>query len=437
MTDVAKPTEERILVCVGSSPSSAKVVTAAHNLATDLNVEWQAVYVEQPMTAMQPEAVRRGALDNLKLAEQLGAETVTLAGRNVADEIVELARQRGVTKLVVGKPTRPAWRIVSRGLVDRLVRARGDFNVLVTSGEPVQQREQTYAVRPTRMNLADYGAGIMYFVLSTVICFLMFPYFHLSNLIMVYLVGVLLTATACGRGPGILTSFLSVLGFDFFFVPPRYSFSVEDSQYILTFLVMTLVALVISHLAAGMRQQTAIARLQERQAAAMHGLNRQLVSARGFASILELAVKHVSEIFDCEVAAFVLDEHRKLQLAAGDVSSVLQGNITNEVHVARSAYDTGEMVGWGMQISPTTQTLYVPLRATDTTFAILAVRPRDPERFLLHEQLTLLGSLAKQLALALEVQRMSAHAPQLSAAEVARTAQAIAALPLAGVGIPK
>ena len=124
----------------------------------------------------------------------------------------------------------------------------------------------------------------------------MYPYFDLSNLIMVYLLGVVLTATGCGRGPAILSSLLSVLAFDFFFVPPRFSFTVEEAQYVVTFVVMCLVGLVISHLAAGMRQQATLARLQERQAAAMHGLSRQLASTRGVESILQVAVRYIAEI---------------------------------------------------------------------------------------------------------------------------------------------
>jgi two-component system sensor histidine kinase KdpD len=257
----------------------------------------------------------------------------------------------------------------------------------------------------------------MYLVLATAICFAMYPYFHLSNLIMVYLLGVMLTATGCGRGPAILTSFLSVLAFDFFFVPPRYSFNVEESEYIVTFVVMALVALVISHLAAGMRQQTALAREQERQAAAMHGLSRQLAGTRGVDNILDLAVRYISEIFDCDAAALLPDGNRRLTMAAGDLAAVIQKDLTQEVAVAHAAYDSGQMAGWGTQTSPATKNLYVPLRASDVTSGVLALRPKDPQRFLLREQLTLLGSLASQVGLALEVERVSSQAHALRPAK--------------------
>jgi two-component system sensor histidine kinase KdpD len=247
----------------------------------------------------------------------------------------------------------------------------------------------------------------MFLVLATLICFAMFPYFALSNLIMVYLLGVMLTAIGCGRGPAMLSSLLSVLAFDFFFVPPRFSFTVAEAQYIVTFAVMCVVGLVISQLAAGMRQQTTLARLQERQAAAMHGLSRQLASTRGVETILEAAVRYIAEIFDGEVLALLPDEKRKLHVAAGDVAAVMQTDVVKQMGVARSTYESGRMSGWGIRDSPTTEVLYVPLQAADATLGVLALRPRDPERFLLREQVALLESLAKQVALALHVELMS------------------------------
>ena len=412
MADTVGPTEERLLVCVSPSSSSARLINAAKKMAADRHAEWFVAYVEQPKAVMLPEAARTQAADNLRLAADLGAEAVTLPGRNIAEEIARFARQRNVTRIIVGKPKHSLGNgILSRNPVDQLLRISGDIDVYVIAGEPGEQREASYVIRPERVPLSDYGAAVLYLVLATLACFAMYPYFHLSNLIMIYLLGVMLTATECGRGPAILSSLLSVLAFDFFFVPPRFSFSVEEAQYIVTFVVMCLVGLVISHLAAGMRQQATLARLQERQAEAMHGLSRQLASTRGVEKILEVAVRYISEIFDGEVLAMLPDEKHKLRVAAGDVSSVIESDVVNHMGVARSAYETGQMAGWGTGSSPATEVLYVPLQAADTTAGVLALRPRDPERFLLREQVTLLESLARQVALALEVELLSLGRP--------------------------
>jgi len=412
MADAAGPTEQRLLVCVGPSASSPRLINAAKRMAAALHAKWFAVYVEQPKMAMQPEAARSQAADNLRLAGELGAEAVTLPGRNVAEEIARFAKQRNVTRILVGKPRRSlVSSILSRSPVDHLVRIGGETDVYVIEGEPGERRDTSYVIRPERVALSDYGAAVLYLVVATLACFAMYPYFHLSNLIMVYLLGVALTATECGRGPAILSSLLSVLAFDFFFVPPRFSFTVEDAQYIVTFVVMCLVGLVISQLAAGMREQATLARLQERQAAAMHGLSRQLASTRGVGKILEVAVQYFSEIFDGAALAMLPDEKDRLRVAVGDVSSVVQKDVVNQMNVARSAYESGKMAGWGAGSSSAREVLYVPLRTTDVTAGILALRPKDPERFRLHEQVTLLESLAKQVALALEVELMSSRRP--------------------------
>ena len=404
----SKPTKEKILVCISSGLSAAMLINSAKKMAAGLHAPWIAVYVEQPKMLILSEVERNRALDNVRLAERLGAESFTLQGRNIAEEIISFARQRKITKILVGKPKRSRWKsILLRNPVDQLVRISKEMDVYVLTGEPGEPREALYSIRPQGIHWADYGTGILYLILATALCFLMYPYFHLSNLIMVYLLGVLLTATGCGRGPAILVSLLSVLAFDFFFVPPRFTFTVEEAQYIVTFAVMLVVSLVISYLTTGMRQQAEIARLQERQATAMHGLSRELANARGVQNILLVAVQYISDIFDCRIVALLPEAKGTLKVVAGEVSSVLHKDIAKELKIARSAYETGQMAGWGIQAAPLTEILYVPLQAGNGTLGVLAVRPRDPARLLMAEQLRLMESLAKQVALALEVERLT------------------------------
>ncbi len=407
MADTLTPMAERLLVCIGPGPSSAKVINSAKRMADRLQAEWFAVYVESPKMLRLTEEERNRIAQNLRLAEELGGESITLRGRSIAQEIVNFARQRNVSKIVSGKPVRSRLKdIFCKSPVDELVRLSGDIDIYAITGEPGELRESIYLTHPKHIPLSDYGAGLLYFILATGLCFLMFPYFHLSNLIMVYLLGVMITAMECGRGPAILNSLLSVLSFDFFFVPPRFSFAVEEAQYLVTFAVMFLVAVVISHLTNLIRQQAEDTRLQERQTAAMHGLSRQLASVRGVEKILQVVVEHFSEIFKGQVVVLLPEEKGKLKVAAGDVSSVFQKDLVKELDIARSAYDVGQMVGWGTKTSPKTDILYVPLQAAHDTLGILALRPQDPKHFLLPEQLYLLESLTKQVALALKVERL-------------------------------
>ena len=290
------------------------------------------------------------------------------------------------------------------------MRQSGGIDVYAITGEPAEQKEAPVLVQPSLMRLPGYEMALIYFILATGLAFLMYPYFDLPNLIMVYLLGVMATAIQCGRGPAILNSLLSVLAFDFCFVPPRWSFTVEEAKYLVTFAVMFLTAVVISHLATLIKRQAEAARLQERQTAAMHALSGELAATRGVENILQVAVKHISEIFQCRAVALLPDEKAKLHLAAGDLSSVFQKDIIKELGVAQGAYDAGQMAGWGTQTMPDSPILYVPLPAADGPLGVLALRPRDlqSERWLLPEQLRhrLLESIAKQVALAFEVERL-------------------------------
>ena len=397
---------ERLLVCVGPSPASADVIRAARSMAASLKAAWFAVYVEDPKMLRLPEAERNRAVYNLRLAEQLGAETITLRGRRIAEEIVNFARQRQITRIVTGKPTSSRWKtIFSESPVDELMRQSGGIDVYAISGEPAEQKEAPVLVQPRLMRLPGYEMALGYLILATGLAFLMYPYFDLPNLIMVYLLGVMATAIHCGRGPAILNSLLSVLAFDFFFVPPRWTFTVEEAKYIVTFAVMFLTAVVISYLGTLIKRQAEAARLQERQTAAMHALSGELAGTRGVENVLQVSVKHFSEIFQCDVVALLPDENGKLHLAAGDLASVFHQDIIKELGVAQGAYDAGQMAGWGTQTMPDSPILSVPLKAADATLGVLALRPRDPqsECWLLPEQLRhrLLESLAKQVALAL------------------------------------
>jgi two-component system sensor histidine kinase KdpD len=403
-----KPAVDKMLVCVGSSPSSAGVIRYAARRAQAAGAKLFAIYVETPRSLLLPEKERDRALDNLRLAEQLGAKTATLAGGDIAEEIIGFARGGGITRIIAGKPGGSRLKsIFGGGPVDRVVRTCGEIDIEIVSGDPGEPVRTAYHVRAREFPWSDYGTGLLFLALATGLCFLMYPHFDLSNLIMVYLLAVLVTAIESGRGPAVAMSLLSVLAFDFFFVPPRFSFAVSDAQYIVTFVVMFAVALAISHLTWLMRKQTLTARLQERQAAAMHGLSRQLAAVRSVEKTLRIAVEYISEIFDSSVVVLLPDEDKRFKPAGGDPSLVFVKDVSKQLEIARKAFETGETTGWGTKHEPENEVLYAPIQAADVVLGVLALRPGDPERLTLPDQRYLLESLIKQVALSLEVEYLA------------------------------
>ena len=168
---------------------------------------------------------------------------------------------------------------------------------------------------------------------------LMFPYLDLSNLIMVYLLGVVFVAHHHGREPSILASILSVVTFDFFFVPPSFSFAVSDTQYLVTFTVMLSVALIISGLASSIRLQARIASHRERRTAALYAMSRELSATRGEENILRAAVKHLHEVFDSPSVILLPDERDKIIYPRG---KSLFGSLHGaDLSIAQWVYDHG------------------------------------------------------------------------------------------------
>ena len=399
---------EKFLVCVNKSPSCPGVVRYAARKAA-AGARFFAVYVETPGELVTTGEARDRAIEHLRLAEELGAETAILSGKDVAEETLRFAREKAVTGIIAGKPNRSRLKSIFLGsAVDSLVRRSEDIPVEIVAGDSGGEAPKAFGSGPRATPWSDYGAGFLFYALATGLCLLMYPHLDLSNLIMVYLLAVLVTAIEAGRGPAIVISLLSVLTFDFLFVPPRFSFTVDDAQFIVTFVVMFAVALAISHLASLLRAQTRTARLLERQAAAMYGLSRQLVRSRGVENIVSVAAEYISKIFDSHLIVLLPDSEGKLKTSGGDPSPVLQNDLLRQLDIARKSLESGRTTGLGSEYSPENEILYTPLQAADLNLGVLALRPGDPKRFLIPEQRMLLESLAKQVALALEVEHIAA-----------------------------
>jgi two-component system sensor histidine kinase KdpD len=219
----------------------------------------------------------------------------------------------------------------------------------------------------------------------------------LTNIVMLFLLAVVAVALRWGRGPAVLAAFLSVAAFDFFDVPPRFSFAVIDVQYLLTFAVMLFVALVVGQLTAGLKVQARMATLREDRMRALYEMSRELSGALLVEQIADIASRFVASEFRARAALLVADENKRLQapLISGDSFPIDAG-------LAQSAYDRGEAAGCGTDTLPASPVLYLPLRAPMRLRGVLAVEPRRAERLLLPEQRRLLDTCASLVAIALE-----------------------------------
>jgi two-component system sensor histidine kinase KdpD len=418
------PVAERILVCVGPNPASVRLIRAARRMAGSLHAEWMAVYVETPRHGGISESDKRALAANLGLAEKLGARTAVLSGHRVAEEILAYARDHNVTKIVAGKPTHPRWRDRLGGsLMGELVRGSGEIDVYIISGE-VEEEPRWEAAAPTaplpgRSYL--FAAGIV--GLSTALCWPLSSFLAPANVMMVYLLGVAFVATRSPRGPAILASILSVAAFDFFFVPPRFTFAVGDTQYLVTFTVLLVVAILIGGLATRVREQAEAARQRERRTATLHALSRTLAGTRELEEIARTAARHVGDALSMQAAVILTrpDGHL-VAITAPPGFFTLE---PRDEAVARWVLEHGRPAGLGTDTLPGAGALYVPLVGTRGPVGALGVRPPDG-RGPSHDQLLLIDAIASQTAAAVERARVAEDAQRaMVAAETERLRSAL------------
>jgi two-component system sensor histidine kinase KdpD len=409
------PTAERLLVCVSPSPLSGRLVRGARRMAASLKCPWVAVYVETPAAASLPTPARDQLLQNFRLAEQLGARTVTLTGSNPVDEVIRYARDQNVTKIIVGKPQEPRWKELLWGsFVYELTRKCGDIDVYVISGEGEEKRPPSPGRPQHPATALPYLAAVAVVAGCTLVGFLLYQHFAreiLVNIIMVYLLGVVAVALRFGQWPSILASVLSVAAFDFFFVPPQWTFAVEDTQYLFTFAVMLVTGLVISTLTSRVKLQSEAARRREQRTAALYALSRDLAAVQSREDILRAVVRHTGAALEGRVAVLLPGSDGRLPS-----SSVTAGDYVpaeRDRAVAQWVHDHAQKAGPGTGTLPGADALYLPLAVSGEVLGVLGVRPEDPGRFHDPEQVHLLEAFAGQAAAALERAQLARDAERI------------------------
>src|SRR6266478_4356595 len=407
----AWPTAERLLVCVSTGPETARIVRAAKRMADQLGAPWVAAYVETPAQLRLPAEVRDRVTQTLRLAEQLGAETVRLPGQKMSEAILAFAHDRNVTKIVVGKPRRRLWtRILIGSIVDALVQGSGDIDIYVISAEREPGVSPSLIRRraiPT--DWAPYGWAMAVVALASGVAWLTLPFFELANLVMVYLLGIVVVATRYGRGPSLVASILSVAALDFFFVPPVFTFAVTDVRYLFTFVVMLVVGLVTSGLAARIRMQAEAARQRERRTAALYAMSRELASTRGLDELLAIAVRHISDVFRSQIVVLLPGAGGESLVSRSDGQFTLD---SNELGVAKWVHEHHQPAGLGTSTLPGAAALYLPLQAPRGPVGVLGIRPADRHALDSPDQLHQLETFANQTALAIERAHLADEAQQ-------------------------
>jgi len=399
-------TREALLLCIGPDERSENLVRATARMAAQLGVPWHCVYVETPQLQRLPDDLRLRVMRMLKLAQEAGADTATLAGGSLAGAVVKYAHEHNLSRVVLGRDTdrwRRPWR---RTLAEAVGQSGPDLDVIqIALAARDGSREASVRPLPAVPGDAQAPTGWLPYVWSAVICaavtLLTAPLHNvldLANIVMVFLLAVVLVAVRYGRGPAVLAAFLTVGAFDFFYVPPRFTLSVSEAQYLLTFAVMLIVALVIGQMTAGLKFQARVATLREERVRALYEMSRDLSGALLAEQIAEIAARFLKSEFEARAALLVADLQGRLTapVPTPDLPSGI------DTGVAQWAFDHEEAAGHGTNTLPATPILYVPLKAPMRMRGVLAIEARNAARLAGPEQRRLLDTCASLLAISLE-----------------------------------
>jgi len=411
------PAGERVMVCVSASPFSTQLIRVARRMAEGLQAEWLAVYVEAPRLYPYDEAGKDRLAKNLRLAEELGAETINIPGNDVAEELLELARKRNISQIIIGKPLHSrVWEWFHGSVVDKVIRQSHGISVHVIPGKLKQEHEQFNPGRSRQpLSFLPYAKSLLLMLVFIALAARFKSFLGLVNIAMIFLLPILFSAVKWGTGPAVAAALVGVVTFDFFFVPPTLTFTVADVRYVISFAIFLLVALFTGTLSTRLQLQIRSSRRRESKVAALYALSREIAAVAELDPVLDSVARKVADTVEGQVVV-LLPDSGKLALRANSAAgeSFLD---ENEWAVATWVFEHGQKAGRGTDTLSAAAGLYLPLRTDGGNRGVLGIRSTDPVNFFQPEQLRLLEAFAGLAAVAVT---------RIQLAEQAREAQTLA-----------
>ncbi|MCE9981042.1 two-component system sensor histidine kinase KdpD [Leclercia adecarboxylata] len=401
-------TRDAILLCIGHGSGNEKLVRTAARLAAKFGSVWHAVYVETPQLHRLPENQRRAILSALRLAQELGAETATLAEQAEDKAILRYAREHNLGKIVIGRRSHRRW-FKRDTFADRLAQRAPDLDLLIVALDdkpaalPAKTPDNRAFTEKWRIQLRGCLVAVLLCALITFIANQWLPDFDAANLVMIYLLGVVIVALFYGRWPSVLATVINVVSFDLFFIAPRGTLAVSDVQYVLTFAVMLAVGLLIGNLTAGVRYQARIARYREQRTRHLYEMSKALAVGRTPQDIAHTSQQFIHSTFHAR--SLILSPDREGALRP---LTPVSGMTPWDEAIARWSFDKGQPAGAGTDTLPGVPYLILPLQHQ----GVAIVEPSNLRQLMIPEQQRLLETFTLLVANALERLALTASEEQ-------------------------
>lgn len=418
------PASEKLVVCVGPSPYAKQLIRKAYTIAKDTHAQWYAVYVI-PAGLKDPTGREKIYLtDALNLAEELGANIVTLTGNTIADEILHFAREHNITRIVIGKPLRSMLSEFLKGSpVTKLLYARSEFELhMISPTTDIQEKSPAAPLRKMPVNIPHYLITTAMIIAVTLLNALLQQIIDPFSLVFLYLIPIIIAALMFGIGPSITASCFSLLIFDFFFTAPRLSFSMHDPREMIHVLVFVFTAVIVGYLVKLVKRQTLALQLRLERITMIEDMSKDFLAlppleqlVEGLASLSSdtlntmafmrttilseigaLTVKYVHRAISAP--CFVLFKEKRGELIMWSKSDVVEDIETNAMAVANWSLEHDTIAGAGTETLPSIEYFFSPIKSQEETIGVIGIR--HDYKNLLPEQRRLLATISNLTSLA-------------------------------------
>jgi two-component system sensor histidine kinase KdpD len=405
------PAGERILVCISEDPRAAGLVRYAKRLADRLHGPWLGLYVEGRRSLQLSEEARDRVADTLRLVEALGGEAVTIPGgdRNIADDVVAYAHAHNATQIIIGKSTRSRWfEILHGSVVHELVRRSGNISVHVIAGDqiagnPIPKKTVDTSAHPDAYEPRPYFLAVVAVAIALGCGEAVDYWVGVENVDLVFLTAIVGVAVRFGLWPSLLASLTSALCYNFFFLPPLYTFTIADPHNIAAFALFTLVAIIVSNVAARARMQAVAAQARVRTVESLHSFSRKLAGAGTLDDVLWATAYQTALMLNVRVV-LLLSSNGSIAVKAGyppedDLDDA-------DLAAAKWTWENDRAAGRGSDTLPGAKRLFLPMHTGRGAIGVVGIDSDKPGPLLTPDQRRLLDALMDQGALAIERVRL-------------------------------
>jgi two-component system sensor histidine kinase KdpD len=404
---------ERIVVCIRESGHAPALVRQAKRMADRLHAPWTALYVETARAQRLSEAERDAIAECQRLAERLGGEAMTVPGQDVAEEILRFARENNVTQIIVGTSTRIRWFDRLRGSVAQdLVRKAAGINVHISGGvgeqgsgsaKPAASAVGTRSAG-RKLEWVPYAAALGASAAALLLGLGLQAIIGIEHVDLIFLMAVILVAGRYGLWPSILASFVSVLSYNFFFLPPLHTFTIADTQHVVALAFFLAAALVASNLAGRVRDETVAIRLRARTSEALYAFSRKVAGVASLDDLLWAAAFQIASMLKLNVV-LLLEENGGLEVRVGyPPEDQLDAA---DLAAAHWSWTHNSPAGRGAETLPGGKRLFLPIRTSLGSVGVIGLDRERPGPLFTPDERRLLDALLDQTAVAIERVRLA------------------------------